>query len=194
MANPNFKIVATDGRARAGVLSMQRHALNTPTFMPVGTRGSVRTITSQDLEELGADIILGNTYHLMLRPGEDLIEEFGGIHGFADWKRLILTDSGGYQVFSLEPDVDDDGVEFKSTYDGSLHRLTPERAVDIQCSLGADIQMVLDVCPPIPAEKRHIGTGGMAEICLVNATTHEALHAIHRYLPIQRKADTVTQS
>ena len=154
MANPNFKITATDGRARAGVLSMQRHALNTPTFMPVGTRGSVRTITSQDLEELGADIILGNTYHLMLRPGEDLIEEFGGIHGFADWKRLILTDSGGYQVFSLEPDVDDDGVEFKSTYDGSLHRLTPERAVDIQCSLGADIQMVLDVCPPIPAEKR----------------------------------------
>ena len=154
MVNPNFKITATDGRARAGVLSMQRHALNTPTFMPVGTRGSVRTITSQDLEELGADIILGNTYHLMLRPGEDLIEEFGGIHGFADWKRLILTDSGGYQVFSLEPDVDDDGVEFKSTYDGSLHRLTPERAVDIQCSLGADIQMVLDVCPPIPAEKR----------------------------------------
>ena len=154
MANPNFKITATDGRARAGVLSMQRHALDTPTFMPVGTRGSVRTITSQDLEELGADIILGNTYHLMLRPGEDLIEEFGGIHGFADWKRLILTDSGGYQVFSLEPDVDDDGVEFKSTYDGSLHRLTPERAVDIQCSLGADIQMVLDVCPPIPAEKK----------------------------------------
>ena len=154
MANPNFKITATDGRARAGVLSMQRHALDTPTFMPVGTRGSVRTITSQDLEELGADIILGNTYHLMLRPGEDLIEEFGGIHGFADWKRLILTDSGGYQVFSLEPNVDDDGVEFKSTYDGSLHRLTPERAVDIQCSLGADIQMVLDVCPPIPAEKK----------------------------------------
>ena len=154
VVNPNFKITATDGRARAGVLSMQRHALNTPTFMPVGTRGSVRTITSQDLEELGADIILGNTYHLMLRPGEDLIEEFGGIHGFADWKRLILTDSGGYQVFSLEPDVDDDGVEFKSTYDGSLHRLTPERAVDIQCSLGADIQMVLDVCPPIPAEKK----------------------------------------
>ena len=154
MVKPNFKITAADGKARAGVLSMQRHVLDTPTFMPVGTRGSVRTITSQDLEELGADIILGNTYHLMLRPGEDLIQGFGGIHGFADWNRLILTDSGGYQVFSLEPDVDDDGVEFKSTYDGSLHRLTPEIAVDIQCSLGADIQMVLDVCPPIPAEKR----------------------------------------
>ncbi len=154
MVKPDFEVIATDGSARAGILSMQRHALKTPTFMPVGTRGSVRTVTSQDLEEIGADIILGNTYHLMLRPGEDLIKGFGGIHGFADWKRLILTDSGGYQVFSLEPKVDDGGVEFKSTYDGSLHRLTPERAVDIQCSLGADIQMVLDVCPPIPAEKR----------------------------------------
>ena len=150
---PEFRIEATDGKARAGVLSMQRHTLETPTFMPVGTRGSVRTITSLDLEELGADIVLGNTYHLMLRPGEKLIEEFGGIHGFSNWDRLVLTDSGGYQVFSLEPEVDDNGVTFKSTYDGSMHRLTPERAVDIQFALGSDIQMVLDVCPPIPAEK-----------------------------------------
>ena len=149
---PDFSVLASDGNARVGEFRMPRHSLQTPTFMPVGTRGSVRTITSQDLEEIGADIILGNTYHLMLRPGEALIEEFGGIHGFANWPRLVLTDSGGYQVFSLEPYVDDDGVEFKSTYDGSMHRLTPEKAVEIQISLGSDIQMVLDVCPPIPAE------------------------------------------
>jgi queuine tRNA-ribosyltransferase len=126
--------------------------------MPVGTRASVRTITSADLESLGADIMLGNTYHLMLRPGEELIERFGGIHGFADWHRLILTDSGGYQVFSLEPKVDDEGATFKSTYDGSKHHLSPERAVDIQLALGSDIQMVLDVCPPLPAPKKVIRT------------------------------------
>ena len=153
---PKFTVLANDGNARVGELSTNRHSLQTPTFMPVGTRGSVRTITSQDLEELGADIILGNTYHLMLRPGEELIKEFGGLHGFANWDRLILTDSGGYQVFSLEPDVDDDGVTFKSTYDGSYHRLTPETAVEIQNSLGSDIQMALDVCPPLPAEKEVI--------------------------------------
>jgi queuine tRNA-ribosyltransferase len=119
--------------------------------MPVGTRASVRTVTSADLEDLGADIVLGNTYHLMLRPGEDVVARFGGIHGFADWHRLVLTDSGGYQIFSLEPKVDDDGATFRSTYDGSTHRLTPERAVDVQLALGADIQMVLDVCPPLPA-------------------------------------------
>ena len=142
---PDFSVLAADGNARVGEFRMPRHSLQTPTFMPVGTRGSVRMITSQDLEEIGADIVLGNTYHLMLRPGEALIEEFGGIHGFANWPRLILTDSGGYQVFSLEPYVDDDGVEFKSTYDGSMHRLTPEKAVEIQISLGSDIQMVLDL-------------------------------------------------
>ena len=153
---PRFSVLARDGNARVGELSMNRHSLQTPTFMPVGTRGSVRTITSQDLEELGADIILGNTYHLMLRPGEKLIKEFGGLHEFANWNRLILTDSGGYQVFSLEPDVDDDGVTFKSTYDGSYHRLTPEKAVEIQNTLGSDIQMALDVCPPLPADKEVI--------------------------------------
>lgn len=150
---PSFEITATSGNARVGKLSTSRHSLPTPTFMPVGTRGSVRTLTSTDLEELGADIILGNTYHLMLRPGETVIEQSGGIHGFADWNRLVLTDSGGYQIFSLQPDVDDDGVTFKSTYDGSFHRLTPQNAVDIQCALGSDIQMALDVCPPLPSEK-----------------------------------------
>ncbi len=155
---PGFEVEATDGGARAGRLWTSRHGLETPVFMPVGTRASVRTVTSADLESLGADIILGNTYHLMLRPGEELIAGLGGIHGFSDWHRLVLTDSGGYQVFSLEPKVDDDGATFRSTYDGSSHRLTPERAVDIQLALGSDIQMVLDVCPPLPAPAHVIGT------------------------------------
>jgi queuine tRNA-ribosyltransferase len=155
---PGFEIEATDAGARAGRMWTSRHSLLTPVFMPVGTRGSVRTITSADLETLGADIILGNTYHLMLRPGEDTVAHLGGIHGFADWHRLVLTDSGGYQVFSLGPRVDDEGATFRSTYDGSTHRLTPERAVDIQLALGADIQMVLDVCPPLPAPDSVIRT------------------------------------
>ena len=155
---PSFKITSTDGSARTGRLAMSRHSLDTPTFMPVGTRGAVRTLTSADLESLGADIVLGNTYHLMLRPGMETIQHHGGLHSFSDWNRLILTDSGGYQVFSLEPDVDDQGVTFKSTYDGSLHRLTPQTAVDIQCALGADIQMALDVCPPLPSERSVIET------------------------------------
>ena len=131
---PNFAVESTDGSARLGKLSMERHALETPTFMPVGTRGAVRTLNSLDLEELGADVVLGNTYHLMLRPGVEIIKAQGGLHGYTGWDRLILTDSGGYQVFSLEPEVDDQGVTFKSTYDGSLHRLTPKDAVDIPVS------------------------------------------------------------
>jgi len=119
--------------------------------MPVGTRGAVRTLASSDLEDLGVEIMLANTYHLMLRPGADLIERRGGIHGFASWGGHVLTDSGGYQVFSLNPDVDDDGVTFRSTYDGTIHRLTPEDAVRIQERVGADIQMALDVCTALPA-------------------------------------------
>jgi queuine tRNA-ribosyltransferase len=119
--------------------------------MPVGTRGAVKYLSAQDYEELGAEIVLGNTYHLMLRPGAQVIAEFGGLGAFSGWNGLTLTDSGGFQVFSLNPDVDDDGVTFRSTYDGSTHRLTPESAVAIQQSIGADIQMVLDVCPPLPS-------------------------------------------
>ena len=119
--------------------------------MPVGTRGAVKTLASPDLDALGAEVILANTYHLMLRPGTDVIARLGGLHRFAAWDGHVLTDSGGFQVFSLNPKVDDDGVSFRSTYDGSLHRLTPEGAVDAQVLLGADIQMVLDVCPPLPS-------------------------------------------
>jgi queuine tRNA-ribosyltransferase len=123
----------------------------TPAFMPVGTRGAVKHLTSADLEELGVEIVLANTYHLMLRPGAAVVDALGGLHGFMDWDRPVLTDSGGYQVFSLTPNVDDDGVTFRSTYDGSEHRFTPEHAVEVQSLLGADIQMVLDVCPPLPS-------------------------------------------
>ena len=122
--------------------------------MPVGTRGSVRTLSSLDLEDLGAEIMLGNTYHLMLRPGVEVIEALGDLHGFTAWDGHVLTDSGGFQIFSLEPKVSDEGAIFRSTYDGSTHHLTPESAADIQRALGADIQMVLDVCPPLPATSR----------------------------------------
>jgi queuine tRNA-ribosyltransferase len=119
--------------------------------MPVGTRGAVRTLSSADLEDLGVEVVLANTYHLLLRPGPELIAELGGLHGFMAWDRTVLTDSGGFQVFSLQPKVDDDGVSFRSVYDGDTVRLTPESAVRVQELLGADIQMVLDVCPALPA-------------------------------------------
>jgi queuine tRNA-ribosyltransferase len=119
--------------------------------MPVGTRGSIKYLSAADYESLGAQIVLGNTYHLMLRPGADLVAHMGGLAKFVGWRGLTLTDSGGFQVFSLEPKVDDDGVTFRSTYDGSSHRFTPESAVATQELLGADIQMVLDVCPPLPS-------------------------------------------
>jgi queuine tRNA-ribosyltransferase len=119
--------------------------------MPVGTRGSVKGLSSADLEALGVEVTLANTYHLMLRPGADVVAEMGGIHRFAAWKGHVLTDSGGYQVLSLAGRVDDDGVTFRSTYDGSTHRLTPEGAVAVQGLLGGDIQMALDVCPPLPS-------------------------------------------
>ena len=144
-------IEATDGAARAGVVTTARGTFRTPCFMPVGTRGAVRAVSSSDLEDLGAEVVLANTYHLMLRPGADVVDELGGVHGFASWPGHVLTDSGGYQVFSLAPRVDDDGVTFRSTYDGSTHRLTPEDAVAVQERLGADIAMVLDVCPPLPS-------------------------------------------
>ena len=123
----------------------------TPCFMPVGTRGAVKHLASTDLEALGVEIVLANTYHLMMRPGADVVAGLGGLHRFMAWDGPVLTDSGGYQVFSLSPDVDDDGATFRSTYDGTSHHLTPERAVEVQAMLGADIQMVLDVCPGLPA-------------------------------------------
>jgi queuine tRNA-ribosyltransferase len=146
-----FETKAMDGAARSGVAHTARGSYRTPCFMPVGTRGAIKYLSAADYERLGAEIVLGNTYHLMLRPGAETVAALGGLGSFAGWNGLTLTDSGGYQVFSLDPEVDDDGVTFRSTYDGSSHRFTPEIAVNTQELLGADIQMVLDVCPPLPS-------------------------------------------
>lgn len=151
----SVSIDAVDGDARATTITTHRGTIRTPCFMPVGTRGTVRAADAADLDELGADVVLANTYHLMLRPGADVVSALGGLHRFTGWDGHILTDSGGYQVFSLDPSghvrVDDDGVTFKSTYDGSSHRLTPEDAVATQETLGGDIQMQLDICAPLPS-------------------------------------------
>src|SRR3954469_7495444 len=153
-----IEVAATDGDARTGTITTARGSFRTPCFMPVGTRGAVRTLTSDDLSALGAEVVLANTYHLMLRPGADVVARLGGLHRFMGWDGHVLTDSGGYQVFSLAPKVDDDGVTFRSTYDGSTHRLTPEDAVAVQEALGADTQMVLDVCPPLPSPPEVVRT------------------------------------
>ena len=147
----HFTVTATDGAARAGVLRTTHGDVPTPAFMPVGTKGTVKGVHPDELRALGTTILLGNTYHLHLRPGEDLIAELGGLHGFMGWDGPILTDSGGYQVFSLRHTitrVDDDGVTFRSVYDGDLVRLTPEIAASIQSKLGSDIAMCLDHVPP----------------------------------------------
>ena len=141
-----FRVRATDGAARRGTIATPHGAIETPAFMPVGTRGAVKAVTHRDLLDAGAQIILGNTYHLHLRPGDDLIARAGGLHRFIGWERPILTDSGGYQVFSLAArrTVTEDGVAFRSHLDGALCSLTPEKATDIQAQLGSDIAMVLD--------------------------------------------------
>ena len=146
-----MEVDANDGAARVGRVRTPRGTFETPVFMPVGTRATVRALSSLDLDELGAEVVLGNTYHLMLKPGADVVAELGGLHGFMAWDGHVLTDSGGYQIFSLEPKVSDEGAIFRSTYDGSTHHLSPESAVEIQRALGGDIQMVLDVCPPLPS-------------------------------------------
>jgi queuine tRNA-ribosyltransferase len=152
-----LRVEARDGGARTGLAVTARGGYRTPCFMPVGTRGAVKYLSAADYDALGLEVVLANTYHLMLRPGADTVAALGGLHGFTGWPGCFLTDSGGYQVFSLEPDVDDDGVTFRSTYDGSRHRLTPESAVGMQELLGADVQMVLDVCPGLPAPREVVG-------------------------------------
>ena len=142
---------AADGRARTGTLTTPHGAVPTPAFMPVGTRGTVRGVGVDDLGDSGAVMVLANTYHLMLRPGAEVVASLGGLHEFTGWQGPMLTDSGGYQVFSLEPDLDEDGVTFSSTYDGSRVRLTPEDAVAVQELLGADVAMVLDHLIGLPA-------------------------------------------
>ncbi len=145
------EIEATDGEARTGRVLTPRGSYRIPAFMPVGTRGAVKSLDSADLASLGAEVVLANTYHLMLRPGADTVAALGGLHRFTGWDGHTLTDSGGFQVHSLRPEVDDDGVTFASIYDGAATRLTPETAVEVQGLLGADVQMVLDVCASLPA-------------------------------------------
>ncbi len=164
----SFELLATLGHARAGVLHTPRGDIPTPVFMPVGTAGTVKAMTPDELraDPLDAKIILGNTYHLYLRPGLEVIEAVGGLHKFAAWDRPILTDSGGFQVFSLAAinEIDDDGVTFRSHIDGSAHRLTPELSMRIQAVLGSDIVMCFDQCPPGDA------TPDIQEVALARTT------------------------
>jgi queuine tRNA-ribosyltransferase len=153
-----FRVVARAGRARAGVLETAHGPVETPVFMPVGTQGTVKALSAEDLGRLGPRIVLANTYHLALRPGPERIASLGGLHRFMSWPGAILTDSGGYQVFSLRErcEIDDDGATFRSHVDGSPQRLTPERAMEIQRLLGSDVAMAFDECPPSDAPRATI--------------------------------------
>ncbi len=155
MRELGFNLIATDGAARMGRIETAHGVIDTPAFMPVGTAGTVKATTPEMVAETGAQVILGNTYHLMLRPGVERVERFGGLHTFMNWPGPILTDSGGFQVMSLTElrKLTDNGVEFRSHIDGAKHHLTPERSVEIQHRLGADITMVLDECTQFPATK-----------------------------------------
>src|SRR6185369_11370878 len=151
----SFSVTHADGRARRGRMTTAHGEVETPAFMPVGTQGAVKGLTHRDLESIGATILLSNTYHLYLRPGADLIARRGGLHSFIGWQKPILTDSGGYQVFSMAArrTVDEEGAHFRSHLDGSAHLLTPESAADIQAQLGSDISMVLDECLAHPDDE-----------------------------------------
>ena len=158
-AQSTFELVAREGEARAGLLKTAHGEVRTPVFMPVGTKASVKSVDPDELHALGAEIVLANSYHLHFRPGEELIEELGGLHGFMSWPGPILTDSGGFQVFSLRDTllaVDEDGVTFRSVYDGDAARFTPEISAEIQRRLGSDIAMCLDVCPPAGAARAEL--------------------------------------
>ena len=156
----DFRVTHTCGAARRGEVVTAHGTIQTPAFMPVGTRGTVKGLTPRDLSDLGAEIILGNTYHLWLRPGDALIAKLGGLHRFAGWDKPILTDSGGFQAFSLgeRRRITEEGIRFRSHVDGSEHMLTPEGAVDIQAQLGSDIAMVLDECLAQPADEAAVRT------------------------------------
>jgi queuine tRNA-ribosyltransferase len=158
MTDFRFALLACDGAARTGIIHTPRGSIRTPAFMPVGTAGTVKAMLPQSVRETGADILLGNTYHLMLRPGADRIARLGGLHKFMDWPRPILTDSGGFQVMSLSAlrKITEEGVRFQSHIDGHEEFLSPERAMEIQRQLGSDIQMVFDECPALPATHAQI--------------------------------------
>ncbi|MFO8192756.1 MAG: tRNA guanosine(34) transglycosylase Tgt [Bacillota bacterium] len=174
--------------ARSGLLETGHNVIETPAFMPVGTQGTVKGLTVDELEQLGAGLILGNCYHLFLRPGVEIIARHGGLHSFMNWKGSILTDSGGFQVFSLGGlrKVEDEGVEFTSYIDGSRHYLTPERAVRLQNMLGSDIAMVLDQCSPYPAEYEQVSKA-------VERTTRWAERSKHAHLREEQALFAIVQ-
>jgi queuine tRNA-ribosyltransferase len=151
----SFSVLREDGAARAGRMTTGHGMVDTPAFMPVGTGGAVKAVTPEELRACGARIVLANTYHLYLRPGHTLVRDLGGLHAFMHWEGPILTDSGGFQAFSMEAlrRLDEEGVRFKSHLDGSLHLLTPETSMEIQSALGSDVAMVLDECPPLPSPR-----------------------------------------
>ena len=159
-----FKVLkeSTETNARIGIMNTPHGTIETPIFMPVGTRATVKTMTPEELKGLGAQIILSNTYHLYLRPGHKLIEEAGGLHKFMNWDGPILTDSGGFQVFSLGDlrKITEEGVEFRSHIDGSKHFISPEKSIEIQNSLGSDIMMAFDECTPYPATYEYAKING----------------------------------
>src|SRR5690242_20099479 len=158
MSNFRFELLAHDGEARTGIVHTPRGDIRTPAFMPVGTAATVKAMLPESVRATGADILLGNTYHLMLRPGAERVARLGGLHKFMNWQGPILTDSGGFQVMSLSAvrKIREEGVSFRSHIDGHEEFLSPERAMEIQRLLGSDIQMVLDECPALPAERRAI--------------------------------------
>ncbi len=153
-----YTLEKTNGKARAGEIETPHGRIKTPVFMPVGTQATVKTMTPEEVEKLGAEIILGNTYHLYLRPGDDLVARFGGLHKFMNWNEPILTDSGGFQVFSLGAlrKIKEEGVYFRSHLDGSKHFISPEKSIDIQNNLGSDIMMVFDECPPGLSDRKYV--------------------------------------
>lgn len=158
MTDFSFTLAATDGMARRGRIDTSRGEINTPAFMPVGTVGTVKGMYPEQVRDTGADVLLGNTYHLMLRPGAERVAALGGLHDFMDWQRPILTDSGGFQVMSLAKlrKLTEHGVTFRSHIDGSAHELTPERSIEIQTLLDSDIIMQLDECIPLPSEPKEM--------------------------------------
>jgi len=173
-----FEIKGQDkgSRARTGILNTEHGSIQTPVFMPVGTQGTVKNCSPDELIEVGSQIILGNTYHLYLRPGHKVIEKAGGLHKFINWRKPMLTDSGGFQVYSLAKlrKVTDDSVTFQSHHDGSSHEFTPEFSIEIQMSLGSDIMMVLDECPPYPCDEEYIAKS-------VKRTTDWAKRCLEKY-------------
>jgi queuine tRNA-ribosyltransferase len=185
MRTVRFELVHEDARtgARLGRLVTPHGVVDTPAFMPVGTAGSVKAMLPSEVEATGAQVILGNTYHLMLRPGHDVVAKLGGLHRFCGWQRTILTDSGGFQVYSLSEKrtITEEGVRFQSPYDGSSHDLSPERSIEVQETLGADIAMAFDECPP-PGESR----------AYVEASMHRTTRWLDRCIAARRKTETTS--